>query len=402
MKYGVSEKIGLRFFASLDVPKTIKITGIGSAEKLCEYMKKDNIKKLLIIVSKSVIRNSLTDKLFEQLDKADISYLINTDISHEPDYNTVENIVSLCISNNCDSVLAIGGGAILDSAKAVGLRATNQSISLKKMSSFLTALKPLNKSLPIYAIPTTAGTGSEITVYSVVTDNQENKKTALISDKFIPCVTVLDAKFTETLPLNVTVSSGMDALTHSIEAYISKFSEKFPKHKQTARRACKTIYKNISKVCKNPHDLNARQKMLEGSFEAGVAIARNGLGYAHAIGHRIGEFYGIRHGEAVSMILPYVLYASLSDDRVTKLLAELSVECGIGQPKEHEKILADAFISEIINLNQTFKIPDKIPNFKKSDMPQIIKRVKQEVKFQGVPVRFSDKQLEYIISQVTD
>lgn len=401
IKYSFAEKIGLRFFASLDVPKTIKITGIGSSEKLCGYIKKDNISKLLIIVSKSVIRNNLTDKLFEQLDKAGITYLLNTDVSHEPDYDTVENIVNLCITNNCDGIIAIGGGAILDSAKAVGLRVTNPSVSLKKMSSFLTALKPLNNSLPIYAVPTTAGTGSEITIYSVVTDNEANKKTALISDKFIPCVTVLDAKFTETLPMHYTASSGMDALTHSIEAYISKFSEKFPKHKQTARKACKTVYNNISKVCKNPHDFNARQKMLEGSFEAGVAIARNGLGYAHAIGHRIGEFYGIRHGDAVSMILPYVLYASMSDDRVTKLLAELSVECGIGQPKEHEKVLADAFISEIINLNQAFEIPDKIPDFRKDDMPAIIKRVKQEAKFQGVPVRFSDKQLEYIISQVT-
>ena len=172
IKYSFAEKIGLRFFASLDVPKTIKITGIGSSEKLCGYIKRDNVSKLLIIVSKSVIQNNLTDKLFEQLDKAGITYLLNTDVSHEPDYDTVENIVNLCITNNCDGIIAIGGGAILDSAKAVGLRVTNPSVSLKKMSSFLTALKPLNNSLPIYAVPTTAGTGSEINCWGVISNHE--------------------------------------------------------------------------------------------------------------------------------------------------------------------------------------------------------------------------------------
>jgi alcohol dehydrogenase class IV len=258
----------------------------------------------------------------------------------------------------------------MDCAKAAAARVTNPKISVRKMRG---VLKLHHKLPPFFAVPTTAGTGSETTLAAVVTDTATHEKNAINDIRLKPRFAVLDPELTVGLPPHITSTTGMDALTHAVEAYIGKSNVKSTE--EYAEKATKMIFENIEKAYTNGKDIEARDQMLKASFYAGQAFTRAYLGYVHAIAHNLGGQYAVPHCLANAIILPYVLeyYGETAHKRLAKL-AEIAGVKTTGSDKEK----AEAFIEAIKTLNKNMNIPDGFDMIQEKDIPVIVKRALKE------------------------
>jgi alcohol dehydrogenase class IV len=234
-------------------------------------------------------------------------------------------------------------------------------------------LKITHKLPPLFAVPTTAGTGSEVTLAAVVSDPETHEKNACNDPKLRPKYAVLDPELTVGLPPHITSTTGMDALTHAVEAYIGKSNVKSTE--EYAEKATKMIFENIEKAYTNGKDIEARDQMLKASFYAGQAFTRAYVGYVHAIAHNLGGQYGVPHGLANAIILPYVLeyYGETAHKRLAKL-AEIAGVKTTGSDKEK----AEAFIEAIKTLNKNMNIPDGFDMVQEKDIPVIVERALKE------------------------
>ena len=312
----------------------------------------------------------LLDSLFEELDKAGVEYVVYDGTQPNPSIENIEDARALYVDNNCQGVIAFGGGSPMDCAKAAAARVTNPKISVKKMRG---VLKLHHKLPPFFAVPTTAGTGSETTLAAVVTDTATHEKNAINDIRLKPRFAVLDPELTVGLPPHITSTTGMDALTHAVEAYIGKSNVKSTE--EYAEKATKMIFENIEKAYTNGKDIEARDQMLKASFYAGQAFTRAYVGYVHAIAHNLGGQYGVPHGLANAVILPYVLeyYGETAHKRLAKL-AEIAGVKTTGSDKEK----AEAFIEAIKTLNKNMNIPDGFDCIKEEDIPTIVERALKE------------------------
>lgn len=258
----------------------------------------------------------------------------------------------------------------MDCAKATAARITNPKLPVRKMRG---VLKLHHKLPPLFAVPTTAGTGSETTLAAVVTDPATHEKNAINDPRLRPKYAVLDPELTLGLPPHITSTTGMDALTHAVEAYIGRSNVKSTEH--YAELATRLIYANLEEVYNNGKNIEARNAMLKASYYAGMAFTRAYVGYVHAIAHNLGGFYGVPHGLANAIILPYVLeyYGETAHAR----LAKLAVIAGVKTDgTDAEK--AEAFIESIKQLNRNMNIPDKFDMIKEEDIPTIVQRALKE------------------------
>lgn len=243
-------------------------------------------------------------------------------------------------------------------------------------------LKVRKKPPSLFAVPTTAGTGSEATIAAVITDSKTHIKYQINDMALIPRYAVLDPALTIGLPAHITGATGMDALTHAVEAYIGKSNTR--ETKELSRKAVRLIFDNILTAYSAGANIAARENMLKASYYAGNAFTRAYIGYVHALAHALGGLYGIPHGLANAIVLPYVLeyYGSA----VYKPLAELSDCAGISFPSDTREQKAKKFISVIRKMNQGMNIPDKIENIKRTDIPLLAKRAAKEANpFYPVP-----------------
>ena len=223
--------------------------------------------------------------------------------------------------------------------------------------------------LPLFAIPTTAGTGSEVTVAAVVTDPVKHAKSAVIDPKLVPMATALDPTLMTGMPKPITAATGMDALTHAVEAYTNLWP-----HNETAwhsTAAVRMIFANLPRAYEHPDDLEAREAMAVASFYAGLAFTKAYVGYVHAFSHKVGGMYGVPHGLGNAITLPYVL-DFLQDQRwAQQRLAELAIAIGAGTASDGNPALAARFIARVRELNRTVGIPEKIDALKVEDIPHI-------------------------------
>lgn len=259
----------------------------------------------------------------------------------------------------------------MDCAKSASARVTNPNISVPQMRGTLKIRKKLP---PLFAIPTTAGTGSETTIAAVVTDPATHEKYAVIDTKLVPLVAALDPEVTIGLPPHITSTTGMDALTHAVEAYIGKNGT--PYTDKNAEEAVEIIYKYLEKVYKEGCDLQAREQMLLASYKAGIAFTRAYVGYVHAIAHTLGGLYGVPHGLGNAVVLPYIL--EYFGSSCYSKLAKLAVVAGIGKQGEDEERLAKRFIESIKAMNANMNIPTGFKEIKAEDVPLIVERVLKE------------------------
>jgi alcohol dehydrogenase len=299
----------------------------------------------------------------------------------------------MLMENGCQAILAVGGGSPIDAAKMIGARAKNNKPVVK-----LTGLLRVHKGmLPLYAVPTTAGTGSEVTIAAVVSDTANKRKVAAMDLRLLPKAAALDGALMTGLPAHITAATGMDALTHAVESFVSRNAMK--KTDEKALEATQLVMKYLDTAVTDGSNLEARQKMARASHLAGIAFTQAGVGYVHGIAHKFGALYHTPHGLANAIVMPHVLDFSLPNcaDR----LAILARACGIGEKGADDVHLARAFIARIREMNAKFGIPTQLAALKATDIPEVARSAIAEARFTyAVPRYMSQPVAESVIKNL--
>ena len=367
------------------------LEGEGAVLKLPEFIKNKGLKRILVVTDKGLMGLHLLDPMFEELKKQEIEFFVYDGVQPNPTIPNIEECKDLYINNKCEGIIAFGGGSPMDCAKAAAARVVKPKQSVRKMRGYL----KVNKILPpFFAVPTTAGTGSEFTLAAVVTDPETHEKNAIADPCIRPKYAVLDPALTIGLPPHITSTTGMDALTHAVEAYIGRSNVKSTI--KYAEDATKLIHENLEKAYNNGKDMEARRNMLLASFYAGGAFTRAFVGYVHAIAHNLGGMYGTPHGLANAVILPYVL--EWYGPAVYKRLAKLADLIGITKEDMSVEEKGKAFIAEIRRMNKAMNIPEKFDFIKEEDIPLLVKRaLKEGNPGYPVPKIMDEKECEKVI-----
>ena len=369
--YRIYQKVLKVAMCFMDWSEPELLKGEGAVLKLAELIKNKNLNKVLVVTDKGLMSIHLLDGFLEELKKQGVEYVIFDGVQPNPTIPNIENCKDMYIKNNCQGIVAFGGGSPMDCAKAAGARVVKPKQSVKKMRGYLKVHKNLP---PFFAVPTTAGTGSETTLAAVVTDPETHEKNAICDPCLRPKYAVLDPKLTIGLPPHITSTTGMDALTHAVESYIGKSNVKSTI--KYAEDATKLIYDNLEKAYIDGKNLEARNNMLIGSFYAGSAFTRAFVGYVHAIAHNLGGLYNTPHGLANAVILPYVLewYGEAAYPRLAKLADIIGITNEDMSVEEKGK----AFIAEIRRMNRVMNIPEKFDFIKEEDIKTLVSRALKE------------------------
>ena len=369
-------------------------TILSSTKEIPNILKKNHCSFPLIVTGKSSVRLKLVENLENILHNANLNCCVFSDTVANPTTDNVQSATILYKENKCDCIIALGGGSALDCAKAVGAKIARPNKSLSQMKGLL----KIRKKLPLLiAIPTTAGTGSETTVASVIVDSQTRHKYAISDFCLIPDYAVLDERLTTTLPANLTATTGMDAFTHAIEAYIGKSTTK--KTRKLSEEAIKLIFDNLVIAYKEPNNLQARKNMLMASYKAGAAFTVSYVGYVHAIAHSLGGKYDIAHGLANAVILPYVLNSY--GDTITSKLAKLAYYCDFCDNSTSKQEASKIFLEKLSELEKQLNIPTKINELKQEDITLLAKQADKEANpLYPVPLLMDNKELEKIYRQL--
>ena len=337
-------------------PETV--TGPGSLARIPALLTKCGTRRPLVAAS----RRQCADPAFQQMLSRLEGYALFSDIQPNPPVSAVEAAAALYRREGCDSLVAVGGGSPMDTAKAAAALLARPDRTLSQLAGLLKVRRPIP---PFIAVPTTAGTGSETTIAAVVT-GADHHKYAVSDLCLIPRCAVLDPLLTVSLPPRTTAETGMDALTHAVEAYLSRF---YPTRQtdRLAEEAVVTIFRTLEHACAHGDDVDARQALLTASYQAGAAFTRASVGNVHAIAHTLGGLYGVGHGLANAVLLPVVLrdYGPAAYRKLARL-AEL-----VGLPGGTDGEKADAFIDAILAMNARLGIPTGFSCIREEDLPQM-------------------------------
>jgi alcohol dehydrogenase class IV len=355
----------------LPFPVPALLTGPGSVKQLAENLSVRGLKQVLVVTDKVLMELKLPEGLLASLDEHGIGYSVFDDVQPNPTIENVEAGRRAYKEHHCDGIVAFGGGSPIDCAKIIGARIANPYLSVRRMKGLFRVVLPIP---PFFCVPTTAGTGSETTVVAVITDAATHEKFAINDLKLIPKIAVLDPELMAGLPPPITAATGMDALTHAVEAYIGLNGTRFSD--DNAEKATKLIFEHLEEAYENGSNLEARYKMALASYCAGAAFTRAYVGYVHAIAHNMGGLYGVPHGLANAVILPYVLRFCRKD--AEQKLASLAVIGGIGERGESDEALSYKFIEQVEGMNERMGIPTTIQELKAADIPLIARRALAE------------------------
>jgi alcohol dehydrogenase len=347
------------------IPRPTAFVGSGSALRLCHTLGEFGFKRVMIVTDAVLVKLDLIEPIRRALAEQGIDVAIHDGITPDPTYPVLQAGYEAVRAHHSDALLAVGGGSVIDAAKVIGAMA----VTGKSPAKLIGMLKVTRPMLPLFAIPTTAGTGSEVTVAAVVTDPVHHSKSAVIDPKLVPLATALDPALMRGMPKPITAATGMDALTHAVEAYLNRWP-----HAETRFHcvsAVRMIFANLPRACANGDDLEAREAMALASFYAGLAFTKAYVGYVHAFSHKIGGMYGVPHGLANAITLPYVLDFNLDAPLAQQRMAELAVAIGAGVESEPRAALAQRFVDRVRELNRTVGIPEKMESLKPADVPAI-------------------------------
>ncbi len=347
------------------------IQGAGSVKKLPSVIKADKIDNVLIVTDKVLHGLGLLDSLKAGLEEKGIDYVVYDGTQPNPTIPNIEEARQMYLDNNCKGVVAFGGGSSMDCAKAAAARVAVPDKSIPQMRG---VLKVRAKLPTLYAIPTTAGTGSETTIAAVVVNPDTHEKYAINDICLRPKYAILDPELTVGLPPHITSTTGMDALTHAVEAFIGRSNTL--QTTAAAEKAVPMIFANLETCYNEPKNLEARGNMLTASFYAGIAFTQAYVGYVHAIAHNLGGFYNVPHGLANAIILPYVL--RFYGESVYDKLAHLAEIAGLDVAGKTREEKANLFIDEIEAMNQRMNIPSGFDCIKEEDIQTIAERAMLE------------------------
>ena len=354
------------------------VSGADSAKKIPEVLKELNVNKVMIVTGPTVGR-TIVPPIAENLERHGIGYTIYDQVEANPSVKTVEAIRAQYLENGCDGFLAIGGGSPMDAAKAAAARVAKPNTPIGKMAGLM---KVMIKVAPIVAVPTTSGTGSEVTMGAVISDHDERHKYAIMDPNLVPKYAVLDPKLTVSMPKFVTATTGIDALTHAVESYVT-WAYNNNASNRNAEEAVVKIFRNLKRAYEDGNDLEAREAMLIASYKAGLAFNHTGVGYVHAIAHAMGGIYNTAHGLANAVIMPIVLedYGTAVHPQLAHL-AEITGVKTTGSDAEK----ANAFIAAIRQMK---------------DFPQIIKWALAEGNgTYPVPVIYNEARMRHVLNRI--
>lgn len=368
----------------LPFPKPTLFTGAGSSLELCDAIAQMGTQRVLIVTDATLVKIGLLDAITERLTAVDVAFHIYDGVEPDPTIEQIERGVEALRRFDGDAILAVGGGSSIDAAKVIAARATNDK-PIRKMEGLF---KVFRATLPLYAIPTTAGTGSEVTVAAVVSDPRRQAKSAIMDPKLVPSMAALDGSLMTGLPPAITAATGMDALTHAVEAYLS--ANALPDTDRHALAATGMIMKNLPVVMREGHNVEARQQMAMASFYAALAFTRAGVGYVHAIAHNFGAHYHTPHGLANAIVMPYVLDYSKPD--CTPRLARLAEASGLKANGDSDEVLAERFIAHVRALNASFDIPEKLDAIRPQDITAIALAALKEAHSTYAVPRYMDRE----------
>ena len=377
------------YFLCIKEPETI--SGEGSIKRAPDVLNENGLSRPLVVTDNGIHSLGLLNPLFEALNAKNIEYAYFHDVVANPTIKNVEDGLKIFIENKCDSIIAVGGGSAMDAAKMIGARAVRPKKTVEQMKGIL----KVGKKLPfMIAVPTTAGTGSETTLAAVIVNQDSHHKYACNDPHLIPKLAILDPSLLIGLPPKITSTTGMDALTHAVEAYIGHANTR--KTKNSAIFAVKLIRNNLYDSYKDCTNLMHRENMQKAAFLAGVAFTRAYVGYVHAIAHSLGGKYNVPHGLANAIILPYVLEAF--GKKAHKRLAELCDELSLCEDSKSKAEKASTFIAWIREMNKSMDIPEKFDiEYKQEDVDEMVGHAfKEGNPLYPVPKEFSKKDFEKI------
>lgn len=383
-------KIGM-YLIPWGMPETLE--GAGAVKQLPELIRKKGYNKVLVVTDKVLLDLGLPKGMLDAMDAAGIEYVVYDGVQPNPTDRNVNEGLKLFRESGCQAMVAFGGGSPMDCCKGIGAMAVKKGKTVEQLQGLF---KVLHRIPTIFAVPTTAGTGSETTVAAVITNEKTHHKASMNDTSLMPKYAVLDPELTVGLPPKVTSTTGMDALCHAVECYTNNtYNSKL--EKKLAEDAVKLIYDNLYTAYCDGSNLEARQNMQKAAFYAGRAFTRGCVGYVHAIGHTLGGLYGTPHGLAMSVILPHVMrqFGSAAHER----LARLAEVCGMTGANDAEK--AEKFISWIEELKAKMNIPAGLDVIKDEDVPQIIAWAMKEANpLYPVPVVWDKADFEKCISTI--
>ncbi|MCD8005466.1 MAG: iron-containing alcohol dehydrogenase [Oscillospiraceae bacterium] len=369
---------------------------LGSMRIIPETIRAQGHSHPIIITDKGIMSLGLVNPLIDTLNQAKMPYSLYDGTVANPTTANVAEALKLYKTEKCDCIIGFGGGSSMDCAKAVGARYARPKKSLNQMKGIL----KVRKKIPLLiAVPTTAGTGSETTLAAVIVDSETRHKYAINDFPLIPKYAVLDPETTLSLPKSITASTGMDALTHAVEAYIGRSTTK--QTRQEALKAVKLIFENLDTAYSDGSNIEARRNMLTASYYAGCAFTKSYVGYVHAVAHSLGGEYNVPHGLANAILLPHVLEAY--GHTIDKKLHRLAIAANLATTETPDEEAAKAFIQAIKDMKVRYNIGDKIPEIRKEDIPKLAKYADKEGNpLYPVPVLMDAGELEAFYYEVME
>lgn len=367
-----------------------------SVEQIIPLLQKKKMNSVLMVTDGQLKAAGVTKHLEELLEKNDIKCTVYDKTRPNPTVHNVEAARLSFMANKCQCLIAFGGGSSMDCAKAVGARIAYPKKTLDQMKGLLRVWRRLPL---LIAIPTTAGTGSEVTVTAVITDREKKHKYTMNNFTMIPRYAVLDPEVTYSLPPSLTATTGMDALTHAVEAYIGRSTTK--ETRNFAKKAVRLVFENVETAYRDGTNYEARKNMLYAAYIAGISFTKSYVGYIHAIAHSLGGQYNIPHGLANAVLMPMVLDAY--GRKAYKKLHELGCAAGVCEATDSCKEGAEKFVAAIRRLNASMNIPKTLQGIEKQDIPTMAAHADREANpLYPVPKLMNKKQLERFYYQAAD
>ncbi|WP_339248982.1 iron-containing alcohol dehydrogenase [Paenibacillus sp. FSL P2-0136] len=331
---------------------SINMMGKGCLKDIAPYIQELKLNKALVVTDKFLMKSGIAGRLLAVLDAAGIQYVVYDEVKPNPTCKNVHDGVDFLKQHECDYLISIGGGSPQDTAKAIGIVSTNGG----HIADYEGVHKSKNKSLPIVAVNTTAGTSSEVTINYVITDEERKIKMVMVDKNSIATISVNDPELMVDKPAALTAATGMDALTHAIEALVTPGA--YPVTDATALAAVELIFGNLARTVTNGQDIEAREQMVYAIFLGGLAFNNAGLGYVHAMAHQLGGVYDLPHGVCNAMLLPYVEEENAK--HVPEKFRAIARAAGMQTEGRSDKECADYVIEAIKALSKEVGIPAKL------------------------------------------
>ncbi|APB76516.1 MULTISPECIES: iron-containing alcohol dehydrogenase [Paenibacillus] len=331
---------------------SINLMGTGCLHEVGPYIKELNLNKALVVTDKFLMKSGIAGKVTSLLDDIGLNYAVYDEVKPNPTCKNVHDGVQFLQENGCDFLISIGGGSPQDTAKGIGIIATNGG----HITEYEGVHKSKHKSLPIVAINTTAGTSAEITINYVITDEERKVKMVMVDKNSVATISVNDPELMVDKPAALTAATGLDALTHAIEALVTPGSN--PVTDATALAAVEIIFNHLARTVSNGHDIEAREQMVYAIFLGGLAFNNAGLGYVHAMAHQLGGVYDLPHGVCNAMLLPIVEEENAK--HVPEKFRAIAKVIGFEDKGKTDKECADYVIQRIKDLSKEVGIPSKL------------------------------------------